>query len=127
MINQNLNIYYKKHLTHNSPNSIITTLKFKPNNIPIFSNNIYYKHLTKLNQISNFNFKYNNITLTTIHTFTNNHQNFTKIILNHSHIYFPIFKKKLSKHNLPLKLKYLSIIKNKLHPQIKSHTKTTNL
>jgi len=44
-----------------------------------------------------------------------------------SDLYFPLFEEALSRHNLPLELKYLAVVESALNPSIKSHAGATGL
>lgn len=48
-------------------------------------------------------------------------------IIGRSQYYFPMFEENLAKHNIPLELKYLSIIESALNPRAKSKVGATGL
>lgn len=49
--------------------------------------------------------------------FTIRDREYTKMIIQRMHLYFPLFEKYLKKHNLPQDLKYLAIVESGLNPR----------
>lgn len=88
--------------------------------IPSFSDSVYCARLSFLNEESPFQLDCNSYVLKTIDFFSRKRRQFTSITIGRSALYFPMFEEKLAKHNMPLELKYLSVIESGLRPQVKS-------
>lgn len=114
--------YYKDLLPSVNSDSIINSLGYSSEDVPVFSDSIYCERLDYLNEASPFHLDCNEHTLNTIRFFADKRRNFTRTTLARSTLYFPLFEEKLAHYNLPLELKYLSVIESGLRPQIKSRS-----
>jgi membrane-bound lytic murein transglycosylase D len=112
--------YYKDISKQDNAEFIITQLGYTEKDIPEFSDSIYCLRLSDLNERSPFHLDCNQHVLTTIHYFAKNRRSFTQIALARSKLYFPMYEEKLAHHNIPVELKYLSVIESGLRPQVKS-------
>jgi len=120
MVDQSLSLYYQEHISRGSADSIIDALAYEANTVPQFADEVYCQRLAKLNEISDFGFDCNTVSLATIKFFAASRRNFAKVVLGRSKIYFDLFEEKLAENGLPLELKYLSVIESGLRPQVKS-------
>ena len=73
-----------------------------------------------LNSISTINFEYNSFVKLYMESYLIKDQKLISKMLAISKYYFPIFEQKLDKYNLPLELKYLSVVESSLNPRAKS-------
>ena len=73
-----------------------------------------------LNSISTINFEYNSFVKLYMDSYLIKDQKLISKMLAISKHYFPIFEQKLDKYNLPLELKYLSIVESSLNTRAKS-------
>lgn len=112
--------YFKEISKQDNAEFIITQLGYTEKDIPEFSDSIYCLRLSDLNERSPFHLDCNEHVLNTIHYFAKNRRSFTQIALARSKLYFPMYEEKLSHHNMPVELKYLSVIESGLRPQVKS-------
>ena len=76
--------------------------------------------LDALNNISHINFSYNDIVQSYIDSYVLENKSLISRMLSLSEYYFPIFEECLDKYDLPLELKYLSIIESALNPKARS-------
>lgn len=120
VIEQSLSLYYQDFATDGKTDSIIDALGYDANVTPTFSDEVYCERLAKMNEVSDFGFDCNTVSLNGIKFFANNRRNFAKVVLGRSKIYFDLYEEKLSEYGLPLELKYLSVIESGLRPQVKS-------
>lgn len=99
-------------------------------------NEIEYKELSTdtlksrlalLNQKTPFNVEYNPELESVIKMFLKSRRGFIQRMINKSYYYFPMFEETLDKHDIPLEMKYLSIIESALNPQAKSRVGATGL
>jgi len=73
-----------------------------------------------LNSISTINFEYNSFVKLYMDSYLIKDQKLISKMLVISKHYFPIFEQKLDKYNLPLELKYLSVVESSLNTRAKS-------
>ncbi|MBT7895466.1 MAG: LysM peptidoglycan-binding domain-containing protein [Flavobacteriales bacterium] len=76
--------------------------------------------LKNLNNISHISFSYNDIVKSSIKSYSGNNKRLISRMLSLSEYYFPIFEECLDKYDLPLELKYLSIVESALNPEARS-------
>ena len=65
-------------------------------------------------------FELNDRTFSFIQYFTVRNRDYTKMVLARKELFFPMFDETMAKHDMPLEIKYLSIIESGLDPQIRS-------
>jgi membrane-bound lytic murein transglycosylase D len=112
--------YYKEISGANNADEIIQQLGYTEEDVPEFSDSIYCLRLSEMNERSPFHLDCNEYVLNTIGYFTKKRRSFTQITLARSKLYFPMYEEKLAKHDMPIELKYLSVIESGLRPQVKS-------
>ncbi|MDA9227850.1 LysM peptidoglycan-binding domain-containing protein [Flavobacteriales bacterium] len=76
--------------------------------------------IDSLNSISTINFEYNSFVKLYIDAYLLKDKKLISKMLARSKHYFPIFEQKLDKYNLPLELKYLSVVESSLNTRAKS-------
>ena len=76
--------------------------------------------IDSLNSISTINFEYNSFVKLYMNSYLIKDQKLISKMLAISKHYFPIFEQKLDKYNLPLELKYLSVVESSLNTRAKS-------
>ncbi len=65
-------------------------------------------------------FELNDRVFSFIQYFTVRNRDYTKMVLARKEMFFPMFDQTMEKHEMPLEIKYLSIIESGLDPQIRS-------
>jgi membrane-bound lytic murein transglycosylase D len=93
-----------------------------PKNIP---DSVYVQRLQKTQQVVDLSF--NPVVLGFIKMYTERKRDQVERMLGLSDFYFPMFEEILDKYNLPLELKYLSIIESALDPRAVSHAGAVGL
>jgi len=94
--------------------------KFAPDSIPNYPDDVYKKRMAKIDAISPFELIYNEPVRAYIDMYAKRRRTLTSRMLGLAQLYFPMYEEKLAKHNMPLELKYLSIIESALNPTAKS-------
>lgn len=120
MVDQTVNAFYTDYLGQRNFDSIIDALEYEPGEVPDFSDDVYCERLKKMNEMSPFHLDCNQYTLSTIRFFAKNRRSFAKIAMGRSELYFDMYEAMLAKYDMPLELKYLSVIESGLRPQVKS-------
>lgn len=119
-IEQSLALFYEESTVGSNYDSIIAVLNFEADDIPEYSDEIYCDRLSTMNEMSPFHLDCNEATLSTIKFFTKKRRGFARVVLGRSALYFDMFEEKLAEYDLPIELKYLSVIESGLRPQVKS-------
>ena len=92
----------------------------KVSNVNENNDSLVISRLNALNDISHINFSYNDIVQSYIDSYVLKNKSLISRMLSLSEYYFPIFEECLDKYDLPLELKYLSIIESALNPKARS-------
>jgi membrane-bound lytic murein transglycosylase D len=119
-IEQSLMHFYQDHAPGGNYDSIIELLEAETAEMPTFSDSVYCERLNKMNEMSPFHLDCNQHTLKTIKFFVEKRRGFSRVVLGRSALYFDMYEEKLAKHDMPIELKYLSVIESGLRPQVKS-------
>jgi membrane-bound lytic murein transglycosylase D len=119
-VEQSLQLFYNDYKTDLSYDSIINALNYEQNEIPQFSDSVICARIAQMNELTPFQLECNEYTLKTIRFFESNRRSFIRIALGRSALYFDMYKEKLSQYDLPIELRFLSVIESALRPQIKS-------
>jgi len=121
-VEQALALYYADYARKYGDNyeQIIEDLNYEDGQILDFSDDIYCQRLQEMDRKTPMNFDCNEATLATIRFFATKRRGFIRLVLGRSSLYFDMYEEKLAHYNLPLELKYLSVIESGLRPQVKS-------
>jgi len=85
------------------------------------------ERLKKLDEKSPFNIEYNVGLENVIKSFLKNRKKGFERLMGISQYYFPIFEEALATHNIPLEIKYLSVVESALNPRAVSRVGATGL
>ena len=88
---------------------------------------VYEYRIAKLNQNSRIEITYNKEVKKFIEMYTIRKRSQMSVILGRSELYFPIYEEYLDKYDLPMELKYLSIIESALNPNARSRSGAVGL
>ncbi|MCP9199308.1 LysM peptidoglycan-binding domain-containing protein [Gramella sp. GC03-9] len=83
--------------------------------------------LEKLNARTPFNIEYNPILESVIKSYLKRNKQGMERLMALSNYYFPMFEQELDKYDIPLEIKYLSIVESALNPRAKSRVGATGL
>lgn len=119
-IEKSLELFYADYAADANYDSIIDALEYEPNQIPDFSDDQICEHLQKMNEKSPMHLDCNQATISVIRFFAKNRRSFIRIALGRSKLYFDLYEEYLDKYDLPLELRFLSVIESGLRPQVKS-------
>ncbi|NHF59063.1 LysM peptidoglycan-binding domain-containing protein [Flavobacteriaceae bacterium TP-CH-4] len=83
--------------------------------------------LERLNQKTPFNVVYNPSLERLIKSFLTHKRDLMERMLTVSQFYFPLFEEEFDRHDIPLEMKYLSIVESALNPKARSRVGATGL
>ena len=101
------------------PLGIFGVVTFDSNELPL-DENLYRYHVSKLQ--FEIPMDYNELVKKQIDFFGTRWQDKLKIMVTKSQYVFPIYEEILAEYNMPLEIKYLSIIESGLNPYARSHS-----
>lgn len=119
--------YYKETWGKERAYGIIDSLGYQEDDLPDFSDSIYIARLQALNAATIIEIEINDDLLKTVKYFVRNRRKYTAICLGRSKLYFPMYEQNLDMYEIPLELKYLSVIESGLRPTVKSRVGATGL
>lgn len=126
---QSMAMFYHEYAESQKVNydSVIAHFNYEDGQIVSFSDTVYCERLEKLNNLTPMDITCNEATLSTIKFFVARRRGFARVVIGRSKLYFDMYEAKLSEYDLPLELKYLSVIESGLRPQVKSRAGATGL
>ena len=83
--------------------------------------------LARLNEKTPFNVEYNSSLESVIRLFLTRKRDLMERMLTISQFYFPLFEQQLDNNDIPLEMKYLSIVESALNPKARSRVGATGL
>lgn len=117
-LNQRLIHFTNEILKEDLPKNILLDANY----IPVFSDEIYQKRMDKLNSQTPIELELKPVVKRYIEAYSIRHREKTAKIIERSELYFPLFEECLDKYDLPLELKYLSVIESALDPKARSRS-----
>ena len=105
----------------------VTELEYTPVEYPELSTDTLKARLKRLNARTPFNVEYNPSLENVIKRYLKYRRNSLERLMGLSHFYFPMFEKEFDNYNIPLEMKYLSIVESALKPDARSRVGATGL
>jgi membrane-bound lytic murein transglycosylase D len=105
----------------------VRTLKYDSIYYPELSTDTLKHRLALLNSKTPFNIEYNPSLENVIKRYLKNRKESLERLMGLSSYYFPMFEGELDNYNIPLEVKYLSIVESALKPRAKSRVGATGL
>lgn len=99
---------------------VIDSLGYEEADRPTFPDSVYIARLQKLDKETIIDIEANDDMLSVLKYFVSKRRKFTALCLGRSKLFFPMYEEYLDKYNIPLELKYLSVIESGLRPTAKS-------
>ena len=106
---------------------VIDSLGYEENDRPTFPDSVYVERLKKLDKETIIDIEANEDMLTVIKYFVSKRRKFTALCVGRSKLFFPMYEEYLDKYEIPLELKYLSVIESGLRPTAKSRAGAAGL
>lgn len=126
--------YDKKWLEELYSNALFDTiyksvaeLKYAPVDYPELSTDTLKARLKRLNARTPFNVTYNPALESVIKQYLKYRHKSMERLMGLSHFYFPMFEQAFDNYNIPLEMKYLSIVESALKPRARSRVGATGL
>lgn len=105
----------------------VATLEYDKEYPTSLSTDTLKARLARLNQKTPFNVEYNPSLENVIKSFLFRKRDLMERMLTTSQFYFPLFEQQLDNYDIPLEMKYLSIVESALNPRARSRVGATGL
>lgn len=101
-----------------NPEEEVLTANYHYEFIPDFTFDMVKERINAMD--TEMGFELNERIFAFIHYFAVRNRDYTKMVLERKDLFFPMFDTLMQKHEMPIEIKYLSIIESGLDPQIRS-------
>ncbi|WP_422106659.1 LysM peptidoglycan-binding domain-containing protein [Winogradskyella sp.] len=105
----------------------VTELTYEPVDFPELPTDTLKARLERLNAKTPFNVAYNPSLESVIKRYLKHRRKSLERLMGLSHFYFPMFEQEFDNYNIPLEMKYLSIVESALKPRARSRVGATGL
>ncbi|WP_179344619.1 LysM peptidoglycan-binding domain-containing protein [Winogradskyella ursingii] len=105
----------------------VTELNYEDVDYPELSTDTLKARLERLNARTPFNVEYNSSLESVIKSYLKYRRSSLERLMGLSHFYFPMFEQEFDNYNIPLEMKYLSIVESALKPRARSRVGATGL
>lgn len=106
---------------------VIDSMGYEDTDRPVFPDSVYVARLQKLDKTTPIDIEANADMIRTINYFAKKRRKFTALCLGRSKLFFPMYEEYLDKYDIPIELKYLSVIESGLRPTAKSRVGASGL
>jgi membrane-bound lytic murein transglycosylase D len=120
MLDSLVNLRFYTNTNFISDTNILNVYNFPADSIPVYSDSILAERIENLNIQTPFELTFNKNVKNYIRTYSVKRRELTSKVLGLSELYFPMFEEQLDKHDMPLELKYLSVVESALNPTANS-------
>lgn len=127
VVEESVALYKMEYKGQKNYDSLIAALGYDDGHIPTFTDSVYCLRLKKMDESTPFHFDCHPAAISTIKFFNKKRRHFIKIAMGRSSLYFNMYEEALDRHQMPLFLKYLSVIESGLRPQIRSRAGAVGL
>jgi membrane-bound lytic murein transglycosylase D len=112
---------YLNHYCFSDDQCLLNAFGYDPETVPAFSPEIVASRMAVLDRNTPFDLVYNSTVQGFIDLYAVRRRGVAKKVLGTSELYFPMFEEYLAKYDIPLEMKYLSIVESALNPVAISH------
>ena len=119
--------HYKEVWGKERAYEVIDSMGYEESDKPTFPDSVYIARLEKLNKETVIDIEANDDMLSVIKYFVSKRRKFTALCLGRSKLYFPMYEEYLDKYDIPIELKYLSVIESGLRGTAKSRVGASGL
>ncbi|WP_339622620.1 LysM peptidoglycan-binding domain-containing protein [uncultured Winogradskyella sp.] len=105
----------------------VSELTYEPVDYPELTTDTLKARLKRLNARTPFNVEYNASLESVIKNYLKHRRSSMERLMGLSHFYFPMFEQEFDNYDIPLEMKYLSIVESALKPRARSRVGATGL
>ena len=119
--------YYEETWGKERAYEVIDSMGYTDKDRPTYSDSVYIARLNKLDKETIIDIESNPAMISVLKYFVKNRRRFTAVCIGRSKMFFPMYEEYLDKYDIPLELKYLSVIESGLRPTVKSRVGAAGL
>ena len=117
----------RSHALYPEMSNLVITAADEPADLTGWDTEVFKTRLQRLNERTPLDISYNPSLENVVKSFLVRKKELLSRMLTASQFYFPMFEESLDRHNIPLEIKYLSIVESALNPRAKSRVGATGL
>lgn len=107
---------YLNHYCFSADACLLNAFGYSPETVPAFTSEVVSSRLAVLDRNTPFNLVYNSTVQGFIDLYAARRRDISTKVLGMSELYFPMIEEYLAKYEIPLEMKYLSIVESALNP-----------
>lgn len=107
---------YLNHYCFSKDPSFQNAFNYDQETVPSFSTELIMERMQVLDRDTPFDLIYNSTVQGFIDLYSVRRRDLTAKVLGMSELYFPLFEEALSRHRIPLEMKYLAVVESALNP-----------
>jgi membrane-bound lytic murein transglycosylase D len=107
---------YLNHFCFSKDQAHLNAFNYAAETVPQFSGDLIAERLRVLDRDTPFDLVYNPTVQGFIDLYSVRRRELTSKVLGMSELYFPLFEEALSRHGIPLEMKYLAVVESALNP-----------
>lgn len=107
---------YLNHYCFSTEECVLNAFGYSPETVPTFSDDLVSRRLAVLDANTPFDLVYNTTVQDFINLYAMRRRDISSKVLGMSELYFPMIEECLAKYEIPLEMKYLSIVESALNP-----------
>ena len=107
---------YLNHYCFSADACLLNAFGYSPETVPAFASEVVSSRLAVLDRNTPFNLVYNSTVQGFIDLYAARRRDISTKVLGMSELYFPMIEEYLAKYEIPLEMKYLSIVESALNP-----------
>jgi membrane-bound lytic murein transglycosylase D len=107
---------YLNHYCFSADACLLNAFGYSPETVPAFTPEVVSSRLAVLDRNTPFNLVYNSTVQGFIDLYAARRRDISTKVLGMSELYFPMIEEYLAKYEIPLEMKYLSIVESALNP-----------
>lgn len=107
---------YLNHYCFSADECLLNAFGYSPETVPSFTPEVVSNRMAVLDRNTPFNLVYNSTVQGFIDLYAARRRDISTKVLGMSELYFPMIEEYLAKYEIPLEMKYLSIVESALNP-----------
>ncbi len=107
---------YLNHYCFSTEECVLNAFGYSPETVPTFTDDLVARRMAVLDGNTPFDLIYNSTVQDFINLYAMRRRDISAKVLGMSELYFPMIEECLAKYEIPLEMKYLSIVESALNP-----------
>ena len=122
-----VNLWYLKNSAAQRTKNSTNVYGFRPGQVPEYNDSVYRQRIFKMAKESGMPFTYNSMVKSFIDLYAVRKRDQVEKMLGLADYYFPIYEETFIKYDIPLEIRYLSVVESALNAEAVSRTNAVGL